>query len=96
MTPPGRVRLRPMGIGRELGKKFLGRASGLDRFLAWVNGINGTFYLAACANGWIDEDIAEMEAEETSMAERDFTGPDFTAWVHDLRRPGDWGPQGVV
>jgi hypothetical protein len=33
------------------------------------------------------------------MAERDFTGPDFTAWVHDLRRPREGyadGPRGRV
>jgi hypothetical protein len=76
---------------------FLGRSSRLDRFLWWVNGLNGTFYLAACANGWIDEDIGKMEAAEADMADRDFTGPDFTAWVHDLRRPGEHyaaGPRG--
>lgn len=78
---------------------FLGRSSRTDRFLWWVHGLNGTFYLAACANGWIDEDIEEMEAGETAMADRDFTGPEFTAWVHDLRRPDHHyaaGPRGRV
>jgi hypothetical protein len=66
---------------------FLGRSSRHDSFLWWVGGVNGTFYLWACAEGWIDGDIADMERRERSMADRDFTGPDFTAWVHDLRRP---------
>jgi hypothetical protein len=76
---------------------FLGRSSRHDSFLWFVGGINGTFYLWACAEGWIDGDISDMERRETSMADRDFTGPDFTAWVHDLRRPEaayDAGPRG--
>lgn len=66
---------------------FLGRGSHHDRFLWWVDGINSTLYLAACANGWLDEDIEAEQRGETSMMDRDFTGPDFTSWVHDLRRP---------
>jgi hypothetical protein len=76
---------------------FLGRSSRHDRFIWWVDGLNSTFYLAACANGWIDEELEGDQERETSMADRDFTGPDFTAWVHDLRRPSlDYadGPRG--
>lgn len=78
---------------------FLGRSSRHDRFLWWVSGVNVSYYLAACANGWIDEDLAKGEAKEIHMRDRDFTGPDFTAWVHDLRRPREHyaaGPRGRV
>lgn len=105
--PADFVRLMAAGIEGEteafrLMRKnnfFLGRSSEQDRFMWWVGGLNGSFYLAACANGWIDEEIGEMEAKERSMGSRDFTGPDFTAWVHDLRRPDEGyadGPRGRV
>lgn len=105
--PADFVRLMSAGIEGEVesfrlmrkNNFFLGRSSEQDRFLWWVGGLNVSYYLAACANGWIDQDIAEMEAGETSMGTRDFTGPDFTAWVYDLRRPDEGyaeGPRGRV
>ena len=92
--PADFVRLMGAGIEGEVeahrmmrrNNFFLGRSSEHDRFMWWVGGLNVSYYLAACANGWIDEEIREMDAEETDPRVRDFTGPDFTAWVYDLRR----------
>jgi hypothetical protein len=46
-------------------------------------------YLAASASGGFDEEVETISAGERSERERDFAGPDFTAWVYDLHRPSE-------
>lgn len=52
-----------------------------------TNALNNTAYLAMCGWGWADEDTREMNAHETTIAERDFTGMDLMAWAHGLFNP---------
>ena len=104
-SPADFVRLMEAGLEGEVEVRrlmrrnnfFLGRPSTHDRFVWWVQGLNSAYYLAACANGWLDKELRGMEAEEADMDDRDFTGPDFSAWVYDLRRPDEpygEGPRG--
>jgi hypothetical protein len=68
---------------------FLGRRSGYDLIDWWTIGANGTLYLAICATDVGDGDLRDMNAKETRESQRDFTGFDFRAWVHDMRHPDE-------
>ena len=52
-----------------------------------TNALNNTAYLAMCGWGWGDEDTRVMNANEPTIAERDFTGMDLMAWAHALFNP---------
>jgi hypothetical protein len=55
-----------------------------------VNTINNIAYLTGNAEASVDERIDKILADEdTDVAKRDFTGPDFTGWVYDLFRPDE-------
>jgi hypothetical protein len=59
-------------------------------FLLWVNVLNSTAYLDACAGPHADDYTADFQKEEGSRVKvRDFTGLDCTAWVYDLFRPDE-------
>lgn len=63
---------------------------GLDNELLLLNNaINNTAYLATCAWGWGEKDIARMNAAENTITSRDFTGLDMMAWVHGLFNPDE-------
>ena len=76
---------------------FLGRSSRSDALAWWVAGTGVPYYVWACSNDELDGEIRDMDAKEVNESQRDFTGLDFRAWVHDLRRPGEKyaaGPRG--
>lgn len=57
---------------------------------AQYNEFNTLMYLAFCASDrQTAEAIAAADAVEGVELERDFTGPDCTAWVRDLARPDE-------
>jgi hypothetical protein len=54
----------------------------------WMSTLNSHFYIITSAlPEYVDAKTAQMNAIETAIAERDFTGFDMTAWVYDLFRP---------
>lgn len=76
---------------------FLGRRSRYDALTWWTWGLNSTAYLYLCSQDGLDGTLADMESREPSESQRDFTGLDFRAWVHDLRNPREpyaSGPRG--
>ncbi len=76
---------------------FLGRPSQSDALGWWVSGIGTTAYLWACTNADEDGTLRDANQREKNVSQRDFTGLDFRAWVHDLRRPDESyaaGPRG--
>jgi hypothetical protein len=78
---------------------FLGRRSEYDLLSWWNTNLNGAAYLYICSVKEFDETLKEANFEEEKMSERDFTGLDFRAWVHDLRRPEEpyaQGPRGRI
>lgn len=50
---------------------------------------NSLLYLQFCASEGSDQAIADADAVEPVELERDFTGPDCTAWARDLLRPDE-------
>ena len=56
---------------------------------AYVTVFNDLIYHSLCVNDELDTMMDEINARETTEASRDFTGPDCTAWVYDLRRPDE-------
>ena len=52
-----------------------------------TNALNNTAYLAMCGWGFGDRDSRRMNASESTIAERDFTGMDLMAWAHALFNP---------
>jgi hypothetical protein len=76
---------------------FLDRPSYSDRIGWWVNGLNGAAYIWISSEGDLDQDLRDANAREREPSQRDFTGLDFRAWVHDLRHPAETyasGPRG--
>ncbi|MCS6822193.1 MAG: hypothetical protein NZ551_10035 [Microscillaceae bacterium] len=56
--------------------------------LYWFSTINSIVYVNDSGKGdYFDKVIDEANAKETDIRERDFTGPDFTAWVEALFNP---------
>ena len=51
--------------------------------------ISGLLYLAACTDPGLDELVDGENERLDTVAARDFTGPDCTAWVHDLFHPDE-------
>jgi hypothetical protein len=76
---------------------FLGHQSGYDAIEWWSTGLNGTLYLFACATDERDGELQRANLREPGQSQRDFTGFDFRAWVHDMRHPEEAyedGPRG--
>ncbi len=57
--------------------------------LYWLSTINNIDYVMNCGTvgGQFDEEIDKMNQREAKISERDFTGPDFTAWSKALFNP---------
>ncbi len=56
--------------------------------LYWLTTISTGAYVRSCYKASIDSTTAELEKKEgNDMLARDFTGPDYTAWVYSLFRP---------
>ncbi|MEZ4241866.1 MAG: hypothetical protein R3F59_38095, partial [Myxococcota bacterium] len=51
--------------------------------------LNSWNYLRFCSSGQTDDVVAYVEGVEGGPRDRDFTGPDCTAWVRDLLRPDE-------
>jgi hypothetical protein len=65
-------------------------------FVVAFNVINDYLYIDASASDDADIFTSEMNQAEGSIAVRDFTGLDFTAWVYDLFRPEeDYTARGI-
>jgi hypothetical protein len=76
---------------------FLGRDSRYDILNWWITSTNVTAYIYECATDDLDQDLKDANAAETRESQRDFTGLDFRAWVHDLHHPEEpyaQGPRG--
>lgn len=61
------------------------RHAGLN-FISWIYHL---VYMTAVIDGNLDQTIDELAMEELTVDERDFTGPDFTAYARDLFRPDE-------
>ncbi len=64
--------------------EFSSRRQAPVLFFLWFHQM---LYYAAAAGGAFDADIDALGSKETKMLDRDFTGPDYTAWVRDMVRP---------
>ncbi|MCA9491240.1 MAG: hypothetical protein KC621_15020 [Myxococcales bacterium] len=51
--------------------------------------LNSWNYFRYCGSGQTDEVVPVVEDLEGTTVPRDFTGPDCTGWVRDLRRPDE-------
>ena len=59
-------------------------------YFYWMSTINSHFYILFSASSkFADKETAKMNEKEKTIASRDFTGFDFTAWVYDLFRPDE-------
>jgi len=59
-----------------------------NSFSYWMNVLNTQGYIEACSEVETDKDIAEMNAKEPNIKQRDFTGMDLSAWSYELHHPG--------
>jgi hypothetical protein len=76
---------------------FLGRPSWPDRISWWTSGLNVSAYIWICSGPEYDFSLRDANDRESDPDQRDFTGLDFRAWVHDLRHPDEpyaSGPRG--
>lgn len=76
---------------------FLGRPSTPDRISWWTSGLGVSTYIWICSGSDNDYSLRDANAKEADPRQRDFTGLDFRAWVHDLRHPDEpyaAGPRG--
>jgi hypothetical protein len=94
------VRLKAAGIE---GEAMLVNRLERDRFfrgnpgwhvaLSWFTLLNTQAYVgwvtAAEDSGEVDRETDDSNRRETTIAERDISGHDFTAWVYDLFRPNE-------
>lgn len=56
----------------------------------WTSTINSHAYIFLSASpNFVDKETAKMNEKELTIASRDFTGFDYTAWVYDLFRPNE-------
>lgn len=65
---------------------FSARRQAPIRFFLWFHQM---LYYAAASGGAFDADIDKLGSKERNILERDFTGPDYTAWVRDMFRPDE-------
>ncbi|MBU0553972.1 hypothetical protein KKF91_19400 [Myxococcota bacterium] len=54
-----------------------------------LNWLMHALYLSVIINGDLDAEIEKANAREDTEQARDFVGPDFTGWVHDLHHPDE-------
>jgi hypothetical protein len=76
---------------------FLGRPSDADRIAWWTSGVDVAAYIWYCSVSDYDGELRDDNAMEKLESQRDFTGLDYRAWIHDLRNPGEAyaaGPRG--
>lgn len=60
----------------------------MNAFSYWNNILNNWGYISACADAETDQDVMKMNAKETNIKQRDFTGFDLSAWSYELHHPG--------
>jgi hypothetical protein len=95
------VRLKAAGIEGQYAlvtrlqrEQFFRGARGWHTALYWTTALNSVLYVADTAD--TDAETLRANAREGTVAERDISGHDFTAWVRDLFRPGEaWEARGV-
>lgn len=52
--------------------------------------VNSAYYVTICSNpSEANKTTDELNAKETNIKDRDFTGLDFTAWAYDLFKPNE-------
>lgn len=68
-------------------RNFLIRNRSNDRFVMLLNNLNSLFYFNTCASSDADKATDESNKIESTIADRDFTGLDCTAYTYDLHRP---------
>lgn len=61
----------------------------LNDITLWANTIHNIVYLKECALPIADKLTDEFNKVEINVADRDFTGLDYTAWIYDLDRPNE-------
>ena len=62
--------------------------------LYWIITLNHVFYVADLSG--VDAETRKANEQERTVAGRDISGHDFTAWVRDLFRPTEpWAARGV-
>lgn len=52
--------------------------------LYWLNTFGAIFYVNQSSSESFNDLVDEVNATETEVEDRDFTGPDFTAWAYEL------------
>lgn len=55
--------------------------------MAWYSLFSNSFYLWYNTSKYADEETAEFNKQETTVAQRDVVGWDYSAWVYDLTAP---------
>ena len=88
------VRLKAAGIEAEYAlvtrlerDQFYRGGRAWHTALYWLTTINSVLYVADTAE--TDAYTDDANRDEPTVAERDISGHDFTAWVRDLHRPGE-------
>lgn len=58
--------------------------------LYWLITLNSISYVSVCSDpDYVDEETDIMNNKEENIADRDFTGFDFSAWAYDLFNPDE-------
>ena len=65
---------------------FSARRQAPISFFLWFHQL---LYFAASSSGAFDADINTLGAKEKTVKDRDFSGPDYTAWARDMFRPDE-------
>lgn len=94
--PAEHVRMSAAGMEGELElatalerNTFFRRTEGLHTLLLWLLYVDVIGYMNSCSSGEAARLTNRLNAEEPTIAERDFTGLDCVAWVYDLHRPDE-------
>lgn len=71
--------------------QFFNRTKGWHTGLYWLIALNDALYVGLVTSrkdsAEVDSFTVDMNAKEKTIASRDISGHDFTAWVYDLFRP---------
>jgi hypothetical protein len=97
ISPPDFVRLRAAGIEGEYllinnlqRNNFFYDQYLFNEILYWMVTLNSHFYIYASSDpADVNDSTRKMNQTEKTIASRDISGYDFTAWVYDLFRPNE-------
>lgn len=99
-SPRDFVRTKAAGIEGEAElmtrlekNQFFNRSKGWHTGLYWLIALNDVLYVALVTSptdsAEVDSMTIDANIKEKTIAERDISGHDFTAWVYDLFRPNE-------